>query len=165
MCTICIKANILLFVMPIYWMVTCASMLYLDVYMLPTDGFLPLRLLLSSLLSQHGSVYAVLPSLGLFLSLGKFKWHYLSARMIGPIRFSVNKRRAEAQQKKQFLKGFPKSLILCFCHVTFSRFVCWEMHHVWMGTALTRATFFLVRNTHLTIKMVEYIHFLGIYKW
>lgn len=109
--------------------------------MLPADSFLPLKHLFSSLLCWSGSVCAVLPSLGLFLSLGKFKWHYLSARMIGPIRFSVNKRRAEAQQeKKQFLKGFPKSLILCFCHVTFSRFVCREMHHVWMETALTSTT-------------------------
>lgn len=111
--------------------------------MLPADGFLSLKHLSSSLLSWSGSMCAVLPSLWLFLSLGKLKWHYLSAQMTGPIRFSVNKRRAEAQQeKKQFLKGFPKSLLLCFCHVTFNRFVCWEMHQFWKETALTSATIF-----------------------
>lgn len=80
-----------------------------------------------------------MPSLGLFLSLGKFKWHYLSVWMIGPIRFLVNKRHTEAQRKKQFLKGFPKSLILFFCHITFSRFAYSETHHVGMRTALTNA--------------------------
>lgn len=81
--------------------------------------------------------------------------------MIGPIHFSVNKRRAEAQQKKQFLKGFPKSLILCFCHVTFSRFVCWEMHPVWMGTALTSAVFPLSETLTLPLTWRSTVAFLG----
>lgn len=98
-------------------------------YMQPADTFPPLKHLFSSFLNWSGSVCAPLPSLGLFLSLGNFKWHYLSSQMIGPIRSSLNKRHTEAQQKKkkkQFLEVFrPKSLILCFCHVTF-RFVCGE---------------------------------------
>lgn len=133
--------------------------------MLPADGFFPLKYLFSGLLSWSASMCAAPASLGLFLSLGKFKWHYLSTQMIGPICFSINKRRAEAEQEKQFLKGFPKSLILCFCHVTVSRLVCWGTRGVWMRIALTSATFFLVRNTHLTIDVVEYSYFPGIYKY